>query len=113
MLFVSPVLDAKKILLGAVTVHLNCAKTTQKRTVFVPKGRCLLCTWERNMSRKIMTTRTVYQRFNPKIKGDGDQRTKKEVGNPVMGVMWLTMGKVMFTPLLAAGAIMSAGGVTL
>ena len=99
MLFVSPVLDAKKILLGAVTVHLNCAKTTR--------------TWERNMSRKIMTTRTVYQRFNPKIKGDGDQRTKKEVGNPVMGVMWLTMGKVMFTPLLAAGAIMSAGGVTL
>jgi hypothetical protein len=113
MLFVSPALNAKKILFSAVIVSSTCAKKIQKRTVFVPKGRCLFCTWERNMSRKIMTTRTVYPRFNPKKKGEGDQWAKKEVGNPVMGVMWLTMGEAIFTPLLAAGASMSAGGVTL
>ena len=63
--------------------------------------------------RKPTTTRTVHPKFNPRKKGEGDQMVKKEVGNPVTGVMWLTMGKVIFPPLLAAGASMSAGGVTL
>ena len=61
------------------------------------------------MSRKITTTRKVHPRINPKKeKGDGAHRAKTEVRNPVMGVMWLTMGKVIFAPLLAAGASMSA-----
>ena len=91
----------------------NLYKKIQKRTVCVPKGRYLFCTWERNISRQIITTRTVYPRFNSKEKDDGNQRARKEGGNPVMGVMWLTTGKVIFTSLLDAGASMSAGGVTL
>ena len=43
-----------------------CKKKVQKHTVFAPKERCLFCTWERNMSRNIITTRIVYQGFNPK-----------------------------------------------
>ena len=114
MLFLSPALNAKLILFSAVIVLSICAKKTQKRIVFVPKGRCLCCAWERTMSRKITTTRKVHPRSNlKKEKGDGAHRAKKEVGNPVMGVMWLTMGKVIFAPLLAAGASMSAVGVTL
>jgi len=55
----------------------------------------------------------MYRRVKPKKKDDADQLGKQEIGNPAMGVLWLTMEKVIFTPLLVAGAGTYAGGVTL
>jgi hypothetical protein len=89
-----------------------CKKDTETHSICTERKVSILYLGKEHVKKNHDNTDSVSE-IQPKKKGEGDQRAKKEVGNPVMGVMWLTMGKVIFTPLLAAGASMSAGGVTL